>query len=119
MDAIKGMLDSLTQATCLVIKFHKSTLVPMHADPNCVAMVRRCPWLCTQSVPSKLPLPPALMQQAEPGCLCSSDREGHTYLSGWLAVLLSVGGRLIIINSVFDTVPFQHTQWQPWFSYRW
>jgi hypothetical protein len=46
------------------------------------------------------------MQQAEPGCLCSSDREGHTYLSGWLAVLLSVGGRLIIIiNSVFDTLP--------------
>jgi hypothetical protein len=27
------------------------------------------------------------------------------YLSGWLVVLLSAGGRLILINSILDTLP--------------
>jgi hypothetical protein len=37
---LKDILDSFARATGLVINFHKSTLVPLHADDDTVALVR-------------------------------------------------------------------------------
>jgi hypothetical protein len=45
------------------------------------------------------------MQQVEPGALRPMIAKVDRYLSGWCAILLSSGGRLVLINAVLDALP--------------
>ncbi|CAM0881391.1 unnamed protein product [Alopecurus aequalis] len=72
----KLLLDQFAQATGLVINFSKSTMVPMHVDPALTAAM-----------------------QLELGCRV----EG--FLRRWCSLLLSAGGRIVLLNAVLDALP--------------
>jgi hypothetical protein len=102
---LRVILDSFALATGLVINFHKSTLVPMHVDGDTVAAVRDALGCALEGFPqSYLGLPLScdkLNLAAFAPLIAKADR----YLSGWRAVLLSAGGRLVLINAVLDALP--------------
>jgi uncharacterized membrane protein len=82
MDVIKGILDSFTQATCLVINFDKCTLVLMHANSDTITAVHDAHGCAAEAFPQNyftLPLPCDKMKLAAFAPLIV---KADTYLSG-------------------------------------
>jgi hypothetical protein len=102
---LKDILDSFARATGLVINFHKSTLVPLHAEDATIALVHDALGCALETFPqnylSLLLSCDKLNLAAFAPLIAKADR----YLSGWHAVLLSAGGRLVLINAVLDALP--------------
>lgn len=105
MTTLKQLLDDFSLATGLTINFHKSTFVPMNVPPALAASMAASLGCTTSSFPQTylgLPLSPNKLKVSDYQPLISTvDR----YLSGWKARLLSVGGRLILVNAVLSSLP--------------
>jgi hypothetical protein len=104
-ERLKELLGQFAEATGLTINFHKSTLVPMHTEPEEVALIQSALGCCVegflQTYPG-LPLSAAKLRLQDFAPLIAKiDR----YLSGWCAVLLTSGGRIVLLNAVLDALP--------------
>jgi hypothetical protein len=102
---LKNVLDMFAAATGLVINFHKSTLVSMHADSAMVDEVRGVLGCTLESFPQNylgLPLScKKLSATAFAPLIAKADR----YMSGWRVALLSAGGRIVLITAVLNALP--------------
>lgn len=105
MVRLKELLRSFTRATGLDINYTKSTLVPMHVPALEVAQFVNILGCTEGAFPqSYLGLPLSnekLNLAAFAPIIASVDR----YLSGWWASLLNHHGRLVLVNSVLDSLP--------------
>ena len=108
MVALKRILDAFSQATGLVINFHKSTFVPMHVGDDTAAEMASVLGCSISTFPQTylgLPLSPHKLKCTDYQPLITSfDR----YLAGWKARLLSTGGRLVLVNSVLGSLPIYY-----------
>jgi hypothetical protein len=101
---LKDILDKFALATGLNINFHKTTLVPIHTDPNSSQLIASTFGCDLSSFPQiYLGLPLSHMH------LPSSAFEPIIqrflkYLTGWAAKLLSRGARLTLISSSLDAL---------------
>jgi hypothetical protein len=101
---LKLILDQFGDATGLKINYHKSTLVPMHVDGAVLTEIQAALQCRVEGFPQTygLPLSADKLRLADFAPLIAKvDR----YLSGWRALLLSPGGRLVLLNSVLDALP--------------
>lgn len=104
MGALKSILDDFARATGLTINYHKSTFVPMNIDAQ-LATEMASTLGCGISQFSQpylgLPLSPHKLRVWDFQPLVANfDR----YLSDWKARLLSIGGRLILVNAVLGSL---------------
>jgi hypothetical protein len=102
---LRGILDSFSRATGLVINFHKSTVVPMHADEELVAVVRSVLGCSVEGFPQTYLGLPLSADKLKLAAFAPLIAKVDKYLSGWRALLLSYGGRLALVNAVLDALP--------------
>jgi hypothetical protein len=102
---LKLLLDQFAEATGLTINFHKSTLVQMHVDAAELVRIQAALGCRVEGFPQTylgLPLSAEKLKLQDFAPLIAKiDR----YLSGWCAILLSVGGRIVLLNAVLDALP--------------
>lgn len=102
---LKQKLDMFSAATGLVINFNKSTVTPMHVDSEAfqnMAQILQCREGSFPQVYLGLPLSNVKLRlSAFAPLIAKADR----YLAGWKATLLSIAGRVVLINSVLDGLP--------------
>ncbi|KAK1616369.1 hypothetical protein QYE76_021886 [Lolium multiflorum] len=104
-ECLRSLLGQFESATGLAINYSKSTLVPMHVQPDVLRQIQdklRCrvegfpqTYLGLPLSAEKLPL------AAFTPLIAKVDK----YLSSWHALLLSAGGRLVLLNAVLDVLP--------------
>jgi hypothetical protein len=102
---LKNVLDRFAAATGLVINFHKSTLVSMHVDSVMVDEVRGVLGCTLESFPQNYLGLPLSCEKLPAAAFAPLIAKADRYLSGWRAVLLSAGGRIVLINAVLDALP--------------
>jgi hypothetical protein len=102
---LRHLLEQFGVAMGLHINFHKSTLVPMHVDHAVLAEIQNALQCRIEGFPQTylgLPLSAdKLRLTAFSPLIAKVDK----YLSGWRALLLSPGGRLVLLNAVLDVLP--------------
>jgi hypothetical protein len=102
---LKELLGSFSRATGLSINYTKSTLVPMNVssqDADSYVGVLGCAQGDFPQTYLGLPLSSEKLKlNAFAPIIASADR----YLSGWWASLLNHQGRLVLVNSVLDSLP--------------
>ena len=97
---LKKILDNFASATGLHINFSKSTAVPIHVSPRTLPRVIRLLQCQEASFPQVyLGLPLSNLQAFAP-LIAKVDKR----LVGWQSALLSKAGRVILINSVLDSL---------------
>jgi hypothetical protein len=102
---LKEILEQFAAATGLTINFQKSTLVPMHVPELDLASIRDGLGYRVEGFPQTylgLPLSSEKLKIAQFSPLIARVDK---YLSGWAAVLLSAGGRVVLLNAVLDALP--------------
>jgi hypothetical protein len=87
---LKRIFDDFTREIGLVINFSKSTMIPMGVDEPGVAMVAASLGCTVEGFP-----------QTYLGLPLSCEK----LMSGWRALLLSLEGRLVLVNDVLDSLP--------------
>jgi hypothetical protein len=102
---LRLLLCQFKRATGLCINYAKSTLVPMHVTPAVLAGIQDMLQCRLEGFPQTylgLPLSAEKLRLTAFGPLIAkADR----YPSGWRALLLSSGGRLVLLNAILDTLP--------------
>lgn len=101
----KRILDDFSLATGLSINFQKTKVVPINVDPDLASQMANTLGAEIAAFPQKylgLPLsphklPPSAFQPIIDRC--------DIYLAGWCALLLSRGGRLVLLSAVLDSLP--------------
>jgi hypothetical protein len=104
-ERLKKILDLFALATGLVINFTKSTMVPMHVSPGVVADMQAalgCRVEGFSQVYLFLPLSCDKLKLIHFSPLIAKIDK---YLSGWCSLLLTAGGRIILLNAVLDALP--------------
>jgi hypothetical protein len=104
-ERIKTVLDQFALATGLVINFDKSTMVPMHVDPAIAAEMQTTLGCRVEGFPQTylgLPLTSDKLRMIHFQPLIAKVDK---YLSGWCSLLLSAGGRIVLLNAVLDALP--------------
>jgi hypothetical protein len=102
---LRVLLDQFADATGLTINFHKSNLVPMHVSDGDTALIRSLLGCRVEGFPQTylgLPLSSDKLKIAQFSPLIAKVDK---YLFGWFAVLLSMGGRVVLLNAVLDALP--------------
>jgi hypothetical protein len=102
---LKEVLDIFAAATGLTINFHKSTLVPIavsKSDRINITMALGCRVEGLPQTYLGLPLTAGKLKLEHFSPLIARIDK---YLSRWTAILLSAGGRIVLLNVVLDAVP--------------
>lgn len=102
---LKSILDSFAAATGLQINFDKTTFIPLNVDPTNAALMAADLATNISSFPqtylglplSPYKLPPSAFQPVIDRC--------DIYLAGWCVLLLSHGGKLVLLSAVLDSLP--------------
>lgn len=102
---LKHILDTFAAATGLQINFTKTTFIPLNVDPHEAALMASDLGTTISSFPQTylgLPLsphklPPSAFQPVVDRC--------DTYLAGWCALLLSRGGKLVLLSAILGSLP--------------
>ena len=102
---LKHILDAFAAATGLQINFTKTTFIPLNVDPQDAAQMATDLGTNISSFPQTylgLPLsphklPPSAFQPVVDRC--------DTYLAGWCALLLSRGGKLVLLSAILGSLP--------------
>jgi hypothetical protein len=102
---LRSILDMFATATGLVINFHKSTLIAMHVDDDTVAAVRDALGCSLESFPQNYLGLPLSCEKLNLAAFAPLIAKADRYLSGWRAILLSPGGRVVLINAILDALP--------------
>lgn len=102
---LRRLLHQFERSTGLCINYSKSTIVPMHVAPDVLAGIKDELQCRVEGFPQTylgLPLSAEKLRLAAFAPLIS---KADKYLSGWSALLLSSGGRLVLLNAVLDALP--------------
>jgi hypothetical protein len=102
---LKLILGQFERATGLAINYGKSVLVPMHVDSATLGGIQEILGCRVEGFPQTylgLPLSAEKLRVAMFNPLISKVDK---FLSGWRALLLSAGGRLVLLNAVLDALP--------------
>jgi hypothetical protein len=102
---LKAILDMFAEATRLRINFHKSTVVPMAMGASEVAAVRDILGCKVEGFPQTYLGLPLSCVKLKIGDFNPLIAKIDKYLSGWRALLLSSGGRIVLLNAVLDALP--------------
>ena len=102
---LRAILDSFSRATGLSINFHKSTVVPMHVDAVVMASVQVVLGCRVEGFPQTYLGLPLSADKLKLAAFAPLIAKVDKYLSGWRALLLSYGGRIVLINAVLDALP--------------
>jgi hypothetical protein len=102
---LRCILDQFAQATGLVINFSKSTMVPMHLNAEDTSAIQTVLGCRVEGFPQTylgLPLSCDKLRMVHFAPLIAKIDK---YLSGWISLLLSSGGRIVLLNAVLDALP--------------
>jgi hypothetical protein len=102
---LKDLLDMFAAATGLTINFHKSTLVPMHVPTPLLVEIQSALGCRVEGFPQTYLGLPLAAEKLKLEHFAPMIAKVDRYLSGWCAVLLSSGGRVILLNAVLDALP--------------
>jgi hypothetical protein len=102
---LRLILQQFEQATGLRINYHKSTLVPMHVAPEHLSDIQDCLQCRIEGFPQTYLGLPLSAQKLRLDAFAPLIAKVDKYLSGWRSLLLSPGGRLVLLNSVLDALP--------------
>ncbi|KAM0912867.1 hypothetical protein ACQ4PT_012526 [Festuca glaucescens] len=102
---LRLLLEQFDNATGLHINFHKSTLVPMHVDPVVLADIQGALQCRVEGFPQTYLGLPLSSEKLRLTAFSPHIAKVDKYLSGWRALLLSPGGRLVLLNAVLDALP--------------
>lgn len=102
---IKIILDAFSENSGLKINFNKSSIIPINLSGIQISTLANFFGCSSQGFPfTYLGLP------LSPKALCKSDyllllERIDNRLAGWKGLVLSRGGRLVLLNSVLSTIP--------------
>jgi hypothetical protein len=102
---LRLILQQFEQATGLRINYRKSTLVPMHVAPELLSDIQGCLQCRVEGFPQTYRGLPLSAQKLRLDAFAPLIAKVDKYLSGWRSMLLSPGGRLVLLNSVLDALP--------------
>lgn len=102
---LRDLLLQFERATGLCINFSKSTLVPMHVDAGVLAAIHATLRCRVEGFPQTYLGLPLSAEKLHLAAFAPLIAKVDKYLSGWRALLLSAGGRLVLINAVLDALP--------------
>lgn len=102
---LKEILLQFSDATGLHINFHKSTLVPMHVEEEMLAAIQKCLGCHREGFPQTYLGLPHSADKLKIGDFAPLIAKIDKYVSGWVAMLLSYGGRIVLLNAVLDALP--------------
>jgi hypothetical protein len=101
----KHILDQFALATGLVINFTKSTMVPMHCDADLIEDMQRALGCRVEGFPQTYLGLPLTCDKLKMIHFVPLIAKVDKYLSGWCSLVLSTGGRLVLLNAVLDALP--------------
>lgn len=99
------ILDQFALATGLVINFTKSTMVPMHCGADLVEDMQKALGCRVEGFPQIYLGLPLTCDKLKMAHFVPLIAKVDKYLSGWCSLLLSTGGRLVLLNAVLDALP--------------
>jgi hypothetical protein len=102
---LKLLLDQFAEATGLTINFHKSTLVQMHVDAAELVQIQAALGCRVEGFPQTYLGPPLSAEKLKLQDFAPLIAKIDRYLSGWCAILLSAGGRIVLLNAILDALP--------------
>lgn len=88
-----------------MINFHKSTLVPIHVDPEDLNGMSAAPGCRVEGFPQTYPGLPLLMDKLKLTDFAPLIAKVDKYLSCWPAIFMSYVGRVVLLNAVLDAFP--------------
>jgi hypothetical protein len=100
-----SFFNKFEHAMGLRINYHKSTLVPMHVAPELLGDIQDCLQCRVKGLPKPYLGLPLSAQKLHLDTFAPLITKVDKYLSGWRSLLLSPGGRLVLLNSVLDALP--------------
>jgi hypothetical protein len=102
---LRLLLQQFELATGLRINYHKSTIVPMHVGDDAIHDIQQALQCHVEGFPQTYLGLPLSVHKLRLSAFASLIAKVDRYLSGWRALLLSPGGRLVLINAVLDALP--------------
>lgn len=102
---LKLLLHRFERATGLCINYGKSTIVPMHVDAATLGSIQQALGCRVEGFPQAYLGLPLSAEKLRLSAFAPLIAKVDRYLSGWRALLLSPGGRLVLINAVLDALP--------------
>jgi hypothetical protein len=99
------ILDQFALATGLVINFTKSTMVSMHCGADLVEDMQKVLGCRVEGFPQTYLGLPLTCDKLKMAHFVPLIAKVDKYLSGWCSLLLSAGGRLVLLNAVLDALP--------------
>jgi hypothetical protein len=102
---LKVLLDDFVAATGLTINFHKSTVVPLFVPTHDLAAITDALGCKVEGFPQVYLGLPLTAEKLKLEHFSPLIARVDKYLSGWAALLLSAGGRIILLNAVLDALP--------------
>ena len=102
---LRLLLQQFERATGLCINYAKSTLVPMHVPPAVLAEGHAALQCQVEGFPQTYLGLPLSAEKLRLAAFAPLIAKVDKYLSGWRALLLSPGGRLVLLNAVLDALP--------------
>jgi hypothetical protein len=102
---LKLLLHQFKRVTGLCIYYGKSTIVPMHVDAATLDTIQQTLGCKAEGFPQTYLGLPLSAEKLRLSTFAPLIAKVDRYLSGWRALLLSPGGRLVLINAVLDALP--------------
>jgi hypothetical protein len=97
---IQLLLDQFALATGLVINFNKSTMVAMHVEPAMLTEMQTALGCRVEGFPQTYLGLPLTCDRLKMSYFVPMIAKIDKYLSCWCSLLLSVGGRIVLLNAL-------------------
>jgi hypothetical protein len=102
---LRLLLRQFERAMELCINYSKSTLVPMHFAPNVLEEIQATLQCKVEGSPQTYLGLPLLAEKLRLAAFAPLIAKVDKYLSRWSTLLLSFGGRLVLLSAVLDALP--------------
>jgi len=105
VEHLKELLTSFSKATGLNINYNKSMLVPMHVPQDVATQFVGVLGCAQGDFPQTYLGLPLSNEKLNLSAFAPIIARADRYLSGWWSSLLNHSGRLVLVNSVLDSLP--------------
>jgi hypothetical protein len=103
VQCLKDVLGLFSDATGLSINYHKSTMVPLHLEPDLLQQCVDTLGCRLESFPQNYLGLPLSASKLPASAFNSYIERTDSFLSSWQASLLNTMGRVVLVNSVLDS----------------
>jgi hypothetical protein len=107
------LFDQFAKAIWLTTFFHKITLVPIHVAADDLLLIESALGYCVEGFPQTYHDLPLSAEKLKLQDFAPLNAKIDHYLSGWCAILLSSGGRVVLLNIQLWT-PCRSFPWTRW-----